>query len=215
MLTFANKVNLPSRRPPWPPSYIDLSYSQGHSWHDESSDALGLWRISADVRNDDAPRDPDPVVAHVGDIEILLVDPAETDDVVGLLHGHTAQLDRITTTIFASDAPAATGRALIVTRARIDYAWRGFGLGITLIGHAIKRLAGGCRIAACYPAPIPGEGPNDLLDVEDPGLALIVLAELFEQLGFDPHARGVLVLDLSEGSLNRATATLRRRLQLA
>jgi hypothetical protein len=199
-----------ARRPPWPPSRVELTYTRPADPHDGGPGMAGLWRISADVPGQ-SEADP-PILAHVGDIDVVIVDPGAVD-VRGQAHGLGEAVGPVVDAVLTPGRKAERGRVLVVAKARLEVDWRSFGLGIALVGQAIARLADGCRIAAVRPAPLPGEPWLDDVDVQAPGLREAVLGEVFEQLGFEPHgATGVYVLDPGAQEFTQALACLRDRL---
>lgn len=73
------------RIPPADPDSIYLSYVHNEHW--ATPDCLEIWHVSADVRPEGGE-----VVSHVGDIEIVLIDPDETPDAFGVLDGKSGDL---------------------------------------------------------------------------------------------------------------------------
>lgn len=162
------------------------------------------------------------VKSHVGDMTIVVIDVYQTHDPFGLLDGEDADLGAIAGTIF----DARTGqldpdlddllepmgdRILILSSVRLTPGWRGFGLGVLLAGTAIKKLSGGVRAAACYPAPI------DELNDEEPDSpaareqAIAALGKVWARLGFEHFRDGVHVLDLSLVTLDESLGRLHKR----
>ena len=145
-----------NRTPPTDPWRIDLTYQHRQRWWFDADTEPEAWQISADVSDDSGTHR----AAHVGDMEIVLIDLSQTTDPSGVLDGEDADLGRIAETIF----DPATGqldpvldhqlqphgsRILILASVRLTPRWRGFGLGVLLAGTAIKKLAGGARAAVC------------------------------------------------------------------
>ena len=90
--------------------------------------------------------------------------------------------------------------------------WRGFGLGALLAGTAIRKLSGGARAAACYPAPLnelTEAGPDDQGDA-DWDKAVAALQQVWARLGFEHFRDGVHVLDLSLVTLDEKLGQLRK-----
>jgi hypothetical protein len=162
---------------------------------------------------------------HVGDIQIITVDPNADHDPLAGLDTTSANLDRICQVLLAP----ATGRlsraitdhigrrrsrrrVLILHHACLSPQWRGFGLGTLLIGTAIKTVSADCRVAACS-APATDQNPrHSSYDPVDVQIAYATLGEVFEQLGFEHVSAGVFILDLTSTELDRSLAQLRTRI---
>lgn len=209
-------------RPPADPWLIELTYSHQQRWWATSNDEPEVWEISADVA------DPDHThrSAHVGDIEIVLLDLDRTHNPFDVLDGEDTMLGRIAETLF----DPATGRLdpvldaqleplgsrlLILKTARLTRAWRGFGLGVLLAGTAIKKLSGSVRFAVCDPAPPPDVDADEHEVQEDrveQAMVFATLSEVWGQLGFEDFGgSGVHVLDLSLTTLDDCLEVLRKR----
>jgi hypothetical protein len=207
------------RTPPADPWRIDLTYQHRQRWWFDADTEPEAWQISADIFDDSGTHR----IFHVGDMEVVVIDPSQTDDPFGVLDGEDADLGRIAETIF----DPATGqldpaldhqlqphgsRILILASVRLTPRWRGFGLGVLLAGTAIKKLSGGVRVAVCQPAPLhdPQEGDVD----EDPverEVAIACLSEVWTQLGFEHFRDGIHVLDLNLVTLDERLEELRKR----
>jgi hypothetical protein len=108
----------------------------------------------------------------------------------------------------------AGSRLLILNSVRLAPEWRGFGLGVLLAGTAMKKLSGGARLAACYPAPLAEPGDADGED--DPvarGVAEATLSEVWAQLGFEHFRGGVHVLDLNLVTLDESLERVRKQVE--
>jgi len=209
-------TDTPGRVPPADPHDITLTYQHRHPWWFDADTAPETWHVSADIYDDSGTH----VVAHVGDMHVVAVDIYDTRDPFGLLDGEDADLGLIAETVFSAgggrldpeldDLLEPEGsRILILSSVRLTPDWRGFGLGALLAGTAIKKLAGGGRAAACYPAPI------DEMDEEEPSeaareRAIEALGRVWAQLGFHHFRDGVHVLDLSLVSLDENLSRLRK-----
>jgi hypothetical protein len=79
------------RTPPEDPSGITLTYEHRHYWWFSADDAPETWHVSADLGDGGA---------HVGDLDITLVDTYETRDPVALLDGQDAELGHGAAAIF-------------------------------------------------------------------------------------------------------------------
>jgi hypothetical protein len=208
----------PNRTPPADPWRIDLTYRYRQRWWFTGDDEPEVWEVSADVSADSGTHQ----LAHVGDLELVRVDLAQTRDAFGVLDGGDADLGRIAEVILdpassqldpALDAQLEPlgSHLLILKTARLTPEWRGFGLGVLLAGIAIKQLAGGARAAVCDPMPLP-----DLQDAdveEDPverEVAIACLSEVWSQLGFEHFRDGVHVLDLNLVTLDERLEELRK-----
>jgi GNAT superfamily N-acetyltransferase len=160
----------PGRVLPADPWSIQLTYRHRQPWWFDANSEPERWRVSADVGDDSDTE----IVSHVGDIDIVLVDLSATADPFSVLDGEDADLGLVAEALF----DPATGqlateldeliepagdRLLILGSVRLAPAWRGFGLGVLLAGVAIKKLSGGVRFAACYPAPLgePGDAGGE------------------------------------------------------
>jgi hypothetical protein len=210
------------RIPPADPWLIELTYHHQQRWWFTSNDEPETWEISADVA------DPDHThpAAHVGDLEIVLLDLDHTRNPFDVLDGDDATLGRIAEILF----DPATGqldpvldaqleplgsRLLILKTARLIPAWRGFGLGVLLAGTAIKKLSGGVRFAVCDPAPLPDLDADEHEVEEDPVEQAVVsatLSEVWGQLGFEDYRdSGVHVLDLNLVTLDNCLQEQQKR----
>lgn len=210
-------------RPPADPTGIELHYSHRHRWDTSTEDMPELWHVSADIPNTEDD-DGQPVTVHVGDIEIARVNPYR-GDAFDRLDGHSIDLARIGEVALDTGSgglhPDLEDRLdghgtdlLILDRARLVPAWRGYGIGVLLAGVAIQRLSGGCQAALCIPGSLiddDGEAPRD----EDPSHtqeAQARLAEVWAQLGFEHFRNGVYVLDLAYTTLGEAIKQLGERI---
>ena len=213
----------PGRVPPAGPYDISLTYQHRHPWWSGADTAPETWHVSADIYDDSGTH----VDAHAGDFHIVTVDIYGTRDPFGLLDGEDADLGLIAETIFSAGGghldpdldgllEPAGSRILILSSARLEPQWRGFGLGALLAGTAIRKLASGGRAAVCYPAPI-GEPDEDEPESE-PGQAareqaIRALDSVWAKLGFEHFRDGVHVLDLNLTSLDENLARLRKNAQ--
>ncbi|MGH3303620.1 MAG: hypothetical protein ACRDOK_18460, partial [Streptosporangiaceae bacterium] len=162
--------------PPASPWSITLTYRHEHPWWFGADDAPETWHISADIDDDNGPHGG----SHVGDLDITPVDAYQTRDPFALLDGQDAELGHVAAILFdAGDGrldpdldeqlEPVGSRILILHSVRLVPEWRGFGLGALLAGTAIRKLSGGARAAACYPAPLnepTQEGTDDQGDAE-------------------------------------------------
>lgn len=108
-------------------------------------------------------------------------------------------------------------RVLILDSVRLSPQWRGFGLGVLLAGTAIKKLSGGARFAACYPAPLD-DNPDPGTDDTPAGSAahrraVAALGRAWSRLGFEHFRSGVHVLDLNTVTLDQKLQKLRKAAQ--
>lgn len=215
-------IDQPGRTPPDDPWTITLTYQHDERWWFDANDEPESWHVSADVFDDSGTH----VDSHVGDMNIVLVDIYDTHDPFGLLDGEEAALGLIAESIFDPATGDLTpdleeqlqplgSRILILNSVLLTPAWRGFGLGVLLAGTAIKRLSGGVRAAACYPAPLvesaddeTNHSPDDLIQRQ---LAILKLSEVWGQLGFEHFRNGVHVLDLNLATLDESLRQLRKR----
>lgn len=207
--TDVDKAGTP--RPPADPTGIELRYSHVHHWDITYADAPETWHVSADVP---AAEDEDgqPAVSHVGDIEIVFVDPYDPN-AFDLLDGQDAGLGRVGEALLAFSDGGRTkgwqqdlmdrfepigGHLLILNQVDLTPEWRGFGIGTLLAGLAMKRLSRGCQAAAVF----PDEAAADKLST------------VWAQLGFEHFRDGVHVLDFAITTLDDAIGKLRDRIAL-
>jgi GNAT superfamily N-acetyltransferase len=202
------------RTPPGDPSSITLIYQHRHYWWFSADDAPETWHVSADI---------DDEGAHVGDMDITLVDTYETRDPFALLDGQDAELGRVAGALFGAgdgrldpdldeQLEPAGSRILILHSVHLLPQWRGFGLGPLLAGTAIRKLSGGARAAVCYPAPLNERteaGPDHQSDA-DWDKAVAALWQVWAKLGFEHFRDGVHVLDLSLVTLDEKLGQLRK-----
>ena len=215
--------------PPADPWRITLTYHHEHLWYSDADASPETWNVSADIWDDSGTY----AESHVGDISIVVIDPYETGDPVGLLDGESGDLGLVAETIFI---PGRRGldpdleeqlepngsQILILDSVRLAPPWRGFGLGPLLAGAVIKKLSGGVQAAACYPAPlndeadsgeytqVTGEAETEALAAHERGIA--ALAGVWGKLGFEHFRSGVYVLDLNLTTLDDRLAELREHL---
>lgn len=197
---------------PADPQTIELSYTHRHSILDDASDPQ-FWYVSADAHTGDAE-----LVVHVGDLELVRVDPYR-EDTFAVLDGYDADLALIAETALdprnCRVHPDLEARLephgsdlLILGQAQLAPAWRGRGIGVLMAGLAVKHLSGGCQAALCYPAPL--DRPED----EDAATwhgAVESLSSVWSQLGFEHFRNGVHVLDLALVTLDEAIDRLQRQ----
>lgn len=89
------------------------------------------------------------------------------------------------------DSEPAGTRCLVLERVWIEPDYRGNGLGPVTACYAILRLGGGCRLAACYPAPFETSQVS-----EDRDRSIEALGHIWAKVGFTPWKDGVWMLDL-------------------
>ncbi|MER5783978.1 hypothetical protein ABT104_20020 [Streptomyces mobaraensis] len=206
-----------SRALPAPASRIRLTYIHEETWWDDPDSHLDRWHVSADLFDPET----DQTIGHIGDLEFVRVDPYETRDLFGLMDGEDGDLGVIGETIlngrtghFHDDLDellAGLGSSmLILNSAKLEDAWRGFGLGVVLAGRAIKRLGAGSRGAACYPAPLDRRTSRGTETDRDQAIA--ALGHAWQQLGFEHYRDGVFVLDLGTTALNTNLKDLTARI---
>jgi hypothetical protein len=203
-----------ARVPPADPWDIELTYTHNYPLWAEPKDLVERWHVSADVVDDGGKQ-----LDHVGDIEIITIDYLDTRDPFGLLDGDDVDLGAVAGAIFdlsegGLDADLDEqlepygSRILILNHTKLVQDWRGFGLGALLTGIALRKLSGGVRAAACYPAPLrDSEGDSD--DDVRRDRAIKALSKVWAQLGFEHFRNGVHVLDLNLVTLNQAIRALR------
>lgn len=73
---------------------------------------------------------------------------------------------------------------LVLYKAELAPAWRGFNLGVYLANDAIRRLSGGCGVVMVHPTPIDSSG----MTKEAWDRARVRLSETWAQLGFVRYA---------------------------
>ncbi|MBT2508551.1 hypothetical protein J7I98_22205 [Streptomyces sp. ISL-98] len=203
-----------ARTTPAPLSMIRLTYTHHEDWYSDGDDGPSFWNVSADVYDHEGRG----TIEHVGDFEFVRIDPFETRDMFGVLDGHDGDLGLMAETLldpstgeFQDDLDEFTepiySSMLILTNARLERSWQGFGLGVLLTARAIDKLSPGCRGIACFPAPING-GPSDPDNKETRPLAIATLGKVWEKIGFRHYRNGVFVLDLGTITLGEAIKDL-------
>ncbi len=212
----------PGRAVPADPWSIQLTYRHRQPWWFDANSEPERWQVSADVHDDGDTE----VVSHVADIDIVLVDIGPTADPFGVLDGEDADLGLVAEALFdpATSRPVpefdelvepAGERLLVLDSVRLAPQWRGFGLGVLLAGTAIRKLSGGVRAAACYPAPLGEAGDADREEepeeAAERAVAMATLSEVWGQLGFEHFRRGVHVLDLNRVTLDESLERLRKQ----
>lgn len=198
--------------PPADPQTIELSYTHEHSILDDGSEPQ-FWHVSADAHTGDE----EPAV-HVGDLELVRVDPYYSDT-FAVLDSYDADLGLIAETVLDPH----TGRVhpdleaqlephgsdlLILDQVQLVPTWRGRGIGLLMAGLAVKHLSGGCQAALCYPSLL-GQAED-----ENPATrraAVTTLSSVWSQLGFEHFRNGVHVLDLALVTLDEAIDRLQRQ----
>jgi hypothetical protein len=85
----------------------------------------------------------------------------------------------------------------------IEPAYRGNGLGPIVAAFAILRLGRGCRLAACYPAPLETSQIS-----EDRDHSIEALGRIWAKVGFTPWNDGVWMLDLEAADVHDALERL-------
>lgn len=207
--------------PPADPSGIELRYTHSHHW-DDLGNPVEVWHVSMDVP-DGEDRNGLPAAHHVGDIEILLVNPDDADTEYCL----AAQSDHLRAIAFKildldntgsgmhPDLEArieplkhfepAGARLLIINHIKLAPEWRGFGLGILLAALVIERLSRGCRAAISTLVTALSLMPDSAPGSIDP-------EEVWAQLGFEHFRDGIYVVDLAKSALYEAIDKLRHRL---
>lgn len=213
-------IGEPGRVPPASPWSITLTYRHEHRWWFGADDAPENWHVSTDICDDSGTH----AESHVGDINIVLIDVYDTHDPFSLLDGEDADLGLIAETIFSGSGgldpdldmqlEPLGSRILILNSVRLTAEWRGFGLGVLLAGTAIKKLSGGVRAAACYPAPIDeltgGHPDTTQGDPAERQKAVAALDRVWASLGFEHFRNGIHVLDLNLTTLDENLAQLRK-----
>src|SRR5712691_6701607 len=91
-------IGEPGRVPPASPWNITLTYRHDQRWWLGADDAPETWHVSASIYDDSGTH----VEAHVGDINIVLVDVYDTRDPFSVLDGEDADLGLIAETIFGT-----------------------------------------------------------------------------------------------------------------
>lgn len=208
----------PTQALPGDPQTIELRYTHRHGLFDTSLDEPEFWNVTADIYGDDDEPAPG---GHVGNLELVRVDPYRLADAALVLDSHDADLGLIATTVLDGRSGGLNGDLqarlephgsdlLILHGIELKAGWRGHGLGVLLAGLAIQRLSGGCQAAVCYPAPLDRDENSD----SDPwDKAAARLATVSGTLGFRHFRNGVHVLDLAMVTLDDAVTGLQHRFQ--
>jgi hypothetical protein len=173
------------------PRHIHLTYTHSHPCYADQP-AARTWHIRADLQYGDLRLADEDPAGHVGDIRLLTVRPgAHVGPLTSLDAGNShrisqAVLDPRTGGLncnLTDHIGRRRGRhgTLILDQAQLTRQWRGYGLGVLLVGTAIRTLSAGCRIAACYPEPVlEPDVHRDPIDIQ---IAHATLGEVFAQLG--------------------------------
>ncbi|OEJ23206.1 hypothetical protein AS594_00415 [Streptomyces agglomeratus] len=202
------------RTMPAPLNMMRLTYTHHEDWYSTPDDGPSFWNVTADIYDHEGRG----ALEHVGDFQFVRIDPFRTRDMCGVLDGHDGDLGMMAETLldpstghFRDDLDEFTepiySSMLILTHARLEKPWQGFGLGALLTARAIDRLSPDCRGTACFPAPING-GPSDPDDQETRPLAIATLAKVWEKIGFRHYRDGVFVVDLGSVTLGEAITAL-------
>jgi GNAT superfamily N-acetyltransferase len=104
----------------------------------------------------------------------------------------------------ALDAAEPTGHVMLLDRVWLDPSHRGTGLGPIVAAAVIERLARGCRLAACYPAPFEVTSAG----AEDRARSVEALGRVWSKVGFRHWRDGVWMLDLDTSDVHATLAEL-------
>lgn len=195
---------------PADPAGIRLSYLHEHPWNGDTT-AAEVWHVSADAYVDD---DADPF--HVADIEIVIVDIFHNSHPLSALQALDTDLGPVPNLLFSPLTGRLAvdlkerwephrSRVLILNWVELEPEWRGYGLGLTLAGAAIKRLSAEVRaVVSC-----PRLDHDTSMDDESRMYAEAYLPLVWERLGFEHVRDGLFDLDLT--TLDRSLADLAKR----
>jgi hypothetical protein len=200
-----------------PPELSDilLSYSHRHLGDDGDEDrAVERWDVQISLADD-----PDNTV--IGKMTAYVVRFVEGwiagVDVVGVLDSETDDVGQMAEVIFSPDEYAlsetaedflggcAEGSALFIHEMVLGPAYRGHGLGPTLLGIVIQKLGRGCGFAALVPGSL--EGPASETESQQ---ARVSLARTWAKLGFENVANDVMMLDLTTTTFEERLDSLLR-----
>jgi hypothetical protein len=96
------------------------------------------------------------------------------------------------------------GHVLLLDRIWLEPDHRGEDLGAIVAAAAIGRLARGCHLAACYPAPFEADSGRP----EDEARAVEALGRVWSKVGFRHWRDGVWMLDLTSHDMDATLAKL-------
>lgn len=185
---------------------IELEYTSSERVGSPDEDAgLVRWNVTATS----VPGEDDEEEQLVGRLRLATVDlytPVEPLDLFDMVSDDSYRVGRA---ILGEDGRLrpelesfeSTSRVIVLDTVVLEPAWRGRGLGPVLAGQALRRLSGGCGLAATYPGPLVDLGYS----TEE---AAQRLAVVWGKLGFTHHADGVHVLDLRKVTLDRSLRRL-------
>jgi len=97
---------------------------------------------------------------------------------------------------------------LILNSITLTDRWRGYGVGAFLAGQALLALGDDASCIATYPAPLDGSKGKEREK------AIRKLERVWDQLGFQPLAAGVWILDPATAHLQDAVQRLRENFGL-
>ncbi|QKW65490.1 hypothetical protein HUT15_35875 [Streptomyces sp. NA03103] len=199
----------PSAQPlPAALSRLRLTHTHHADAFEDGHGAPDLWYVSADIWN----RESGATVEHVASFEFARVEPFETDDLLGVLDGHSASLSAMARAVIdpATDdlrddldkfTEPIEPALLFLTRAQVQPFWQKHGLGPVLAARAIRTLRPGCRGIAYHPASFTAS-PDDPDDEEGQPVAITARLKAWERIGFRHYRNGVFVLNLGTTALD-------------
>ncbi|KAA9164929.1 hypothetical protein FPZ12_006650 [Amycolatopsis acidicola] len=189
------------------PLSIELTLSHRRFWWqiDDEDEQPEQWQVSADVSALDLCPDE---LRHVGDISLVIADLTKERNLLDSVVLGEWALEFIAETVIDPDegklhpeldAEMRPGppRMVILRRIELHEAWRGHGLGPSLIASALRILAPDARVGACRVSPLDFPCPGDRVAAE---LASVRAGAMLERIGFH-RWRGVHVVDLRDPAL--------------
>ncbi|GGM68614.1 hypothetical protein GCM10012275_43860 [Longimycelium tulufanense] len=192
---------------PGNPGLLDLEYRLSQPampW--EFHDALEEWTVSVVLKDSQRRMEG----REVGSLTLIRL--RENDRYCPLSAAEDYDLELSNTVLGIFDAgyggyrqpfkdavESPSGDLLVLYRARLDEAWRGFGIGPALAAEAIWTLGGGCCAAVVAPRPTERRDDERLTAEEQWRQACVKLDALWESIGFRRYANydSIYVLDLT------------------
>lgn len=203
---------------PASPLSISLTITHRRLWWqiDDEDQIPERWDVSADVWElGCCPK----AARHVGDISIVIADLRRESTMLDSLDLGEWALEFIADMVIDpaqgllhpeldEQISDGTARMLVLKEFALTEAWRGHGLGASLIAGVLRTLSPGARLAACRVSPLDfAEAAPDRMSAE---LASMRVGAILESIGFQQW-RGVHVVDLRGRALINARMGLIER----
>lgn len=166
----------------------------GHDDIAPCADCLARWAAVEDAGDYVDEEDRCEHRLQVGELELVKVRWGGSQNPFWAMEEESQSLYEMAEVIFNDDHDGFTEEfeeltdfggsdVLVLYKAELAAAWRGFNLGVHLANDAIRRLSGGCGAVMVHPTPIDSSGmPKEAWD-----RARARLRETWAQLGFVPY----------------------------